>query len=365
VENLVNAQSSVWAGRPVFVTGHTGFKGGWLATWLHRLGASIHGYAIDPPTEPSLFHTARISSLLGSDTRADLADIDTLRGAICKARPEVIFHLAAQPLVREGYRNPLGTMATNVMGTAHVLEAARAVDSLRAILVITTDKVYENRGSLSPYTETDPLGGCDPYSASKAAAEFVAASYRASFFSGRPAHSSLVATARAGNVIGGGDWAADRLVPDCLRAFSNNRPVHLRHPRSVRPWQHVLEPLAGYLQLAECLLGPGGEKFARAWNFGPDDSSDATVREVAQSIAHLWGDNAHIVEEALSEGPHEHELLKLESHAARTQIGWRPRWSLQQSIERTIVWHRAWCKGADMVAFTLRQILDYEATSTR
>lgn len=242
---MVGSAPEFWRGRSVLVTGHTGFKGGWLTLWLHGLGARVHGYALDPPTEPSLFETAYIRKLLASDTRADLANLTTLKSTFDEAQPEAIFHLAAQSLVREGYRDPLATLASNVMGTAQVLEAARASDTVRAIVLITTDKVYENREWAYPYREIDPLGGHDPYSASKAAAEIIAASYRASFFNGEHGHPAHVATARAGNVIGGGDWARDRLVPDCLRAFGEGKPVRLRFPNAVRPWQHVLEPLAG------------------------------------------------------------------------------------------------------------------------
>ena len=258
-----------YAGKRVFVTGHTGFKGGWLALWLNRLGAIVHGYALDPPTEPNLFESAGVSAALATDARGDLADLTRLKVALGDAEPEIIFHLAAQPLVRASYRDPLGTLATNVMGTAHLLEAVRDLNSVRAVVLITTDKVYENSEWPYPYREIDRLGGHDPYSASKAGAEIVAASYRASFFSGEAGHVACVATARAGNVIGGGDWGAERLIPDCVSAFLKNEPVRLRFPRAVRPWQHVLEPLAGYLQLARRLFGFDGRTFARAWNFGP------------------------------------------------------------------------------------------------
>jgi CDP-glucose 4,6-dehydratase len=362
MEDLVTLSSQAWRGRSVFVTGHTGFKGGWLTAWLHGLGASVHGYATHPPTTPSLFEVARIASLLSSDVRADLADLDTLRNSLVRTKPEVVFHLAAQPLVRESYRDPLGTFADNVMGTAHVLEAVRGTGSVRAIVVITTDKVYDNQGGGHPYREADPLGGRDPYSASKAAAEMITASYRTSFFSGTAGHPALVAIARAGNVIGGGDWAADRLVPDCLRAFSEGEAVHLRYPQSVRPWQHVLEPLAGYLQLAQRLLVADAASFARAWNFGPDASGDATVDEVARSLAQLWGDDAHVVEAPSPHNPHEDECLRLDSSAARAALGWRTRWSLQEALLRTVQWHRSWKSRADMREGCLRQINEYEMT---
>lgn len=357
----MNTHRNSWRDRSVFVTGHTGFKGGWLVLWLNQLGARVHGFALDPPTRPSLFEVARVESALASDSRADLANLELLKRALTRAKPEVVFHLAAQPLVREGYRDPLGTLATNVIGTAHVLEAARMVDSVRVIVLITTDKVYENRELDYAYCEPDHLGGHDPYSASKAAAEIVAASYRASFFNGINSHPVNVATARAGNVIGGGDWALDRLLPDCLRAFAAGEPVRLRSPRAVRPWQHVLEPLAGYLQLAERLLAPDGAGFAKAWNFGPDASGDASVSEVAEATAKLWGDGARVVQAQEAEQPHEAGLLKLDSTRARNELDWKPRWSLQQAIEQTVFWHHACDRGADMTAVCLDQIRAHQA----
>jgi CDP-glucose 4,6-dehydratase len=350
-----------YSGKRILVTGHTGFKGGWLSLWLHRLGAAVHGYALDPPTEPNLFAAACVGKVLASDTRADLADLERLKSVLNASQPDIVFHLAAQPIVRESYRDPLGTLAANVMGTAHVLEAARAVGSIRALVVITTDKVYENREWVYPYREVDPLGGYDPYSASKAAAEIVTASYRASFFTGNTGHPARVATVRAGNVIGGGDWAADRLVPDCLRAFANHEPVHLRFPHAVRPWQHVLEPLGGYLQLAARLCAPEGAGFAKGWNFGPDTSGDATVGEIALTLARLWGEDAQVELAPSAKNPHEAGLLTLDSTLARTQLDWKPRWSLEQALDRTTAWHRAWISGADMAAVSLGQIGDWEA----
>lgn len=363
LEGLVSIHSSKWEGRPVLVTGHTGFKGGWLALWLHQLGAKVHGYALDPPTKPSLFESADIGSILASDTRSDLADLAALKSVLGRVSPEVIFHLAAQPLVREGYRDPLGTLTSNIMGTAHVLEAARASDSVRAIVLITTDKVYENREWVYPYREADALGGHDPYSASKAAAEIVAATYRASFFGSTKRHPARVATTRAGNVLGGGDWANERLVPDCLRAFEAGTCVRLRFPDAVRPWQHVLEPLAGYLQLAEKLMRPEAESYATAWNFGPDVTGDASVHEVAEIMAKLWGNGARVECEPSDENPREAGLLRLDSTLARVRLGWRPRWSLSEALARTVDWHRAWMRGDDISAVSLGQIRDYQSIS--
>lgn len=352
MENMV-IDDTFWAGRRVFLTGHTGFKGGWLALWLQRLGAEVHGYSLAPPTAPGLFEIAQVAKMLASDTRGDIRDYPAFADALKKANPEVIFHLAAQPLVRASYRDPLETLATNVMGTAHLLQAARHVDGLRAIVVITTDKCYENREWVYPYRETDPLGGHDPYSASKACAEIVAASYRASFFGKKDV--AAVATARAGNVIGGGDWAEDRLVPDCIRAFSCGQSVELRYPEAVRPWQHVLEPLAGYLMLAEALCSEAAVDYAKAWNFGPDAGGDATVGEIAQRVAGLWG-KGKVAFPAAHNHLHEAGLLRLDITKARDHLRWSPRWSIDRALEETVSWYKAWHSGQNMHAYTLAQI---------
>jgi CDP-glucose 4,6-dehydratase len=358
LEGLVSGKPNAWRGRRVLLTGHTGFTGGWLALWLHRLGASVHGYALNPPTEPCFFEVCRLGSVLSSDSRADLADYAALRRAFESAAPEVVFHLAAQPLVRDGYRDPLGTLRTNVLGTAHVLEAARGAPSVRAVVVVTTDKVYENREDGRPYREADALGGHDPYSASKAAAEIVAASYRKSF------SIHHIATARAGNVIGGGDWAAERLVPDCLRAFSSKRPVRLRYPDSVRPWQHVLDAVQGYVRLGERLLAANGAEYAGAWNFGPSASGDASVADVAAALARLWADGARVEHAGDAANPHEAGLLRLDSSRAASKLGWKTRWSLEQALQQTVHWHRAWLRGGDMAAFSADQIAAYEKAPT-
>jgi CDP-glucose 4,6-dehydratase len=349
--------------RAVLVTGHTGFKGAWLTLWLADLGARVHGYALAPPTEPNLFEVAQVGEALASDTRADLADRAALTASLERFRPEVVFHLAAQPLVSEGHRDPLGTLATNVMGTANVLEAIRTVDSVRAVVVVATDKVYQNQESGRAFTEGDALGGHDPYSASKAAAELVVASYRSSYF-GDGRHPARVASARAGNVIGGGDWARHRLVPDCLRAFAEGAPVHLRHPEALRPWQHVLGPLSGYLTLAAQLLGAGGEEFAGAWNFGPDAGDEASVGEVAQRVAALWGGGASVAGDA-DTGWSESGVLRLDSSRARAELGWSPNWPLQQALEQTVTWHQAWRRGEKMHAVCREQIAAYVQAAVR
>ncbi len=356
----VNTSATFWQDKRVLLTGHTGFKGSWLSLWLHRFGAQVHGYALDPPTEPSLFEVARIGALLASDTRANLSDREQLDATFRRVQPEIVFHLAAQPLVRVSYIDPLRTLSDNVMGTANVLEAARICDAVRGIVLITTDKVYENREWNYPYREIDPLGGHDLYSASKAAAELVAASYRASFFTGISGHPARIATARAGNVIGGGDWSEDRLAPDCVRSFMKNIPVLLRSPQAVRPWQHVLEPLAGYLRLAENLLAPNGDSLANAWNFGPEASGDATVSNLADMLARLWGERVRVEWAPSADYPHEAGLLRLDSTLARTKLNWQPCWSLAKAAEQTIAWYKAWRQGTDMAAYSLEQIHAYE-----
>jgi CDP-glucose 4,6-dehydratase len=366
---LVNAPSlevrlgDFYAGKRVFVTGHTGFKGGWLALWLHSLGAIVHGYSTDPQTRPSLFESACVNRVLASDVRGDLADLERLTNALVAADAEIVFHLAAQPLVLTAYSDPLGTFSANVTGTAHLLEAIRSVPTVRSVVVVTTDKVYENPEGPYPRRETDPLGGHDPYSASKAAAEILAASYRTSFFSGQSGHPANVATVRAGNVIGGGDWAADRLIPDCVRAFSRGDAVLLRSSISVRPWQHVLEPLSGYLLLAQHLFGANGKQFAKAWNFGPNSTEDATVVEVAEIVAGFWGDGARIERATKPLEFHEARTLRVDSSLARSELQWRPRWSLVQAIEHTIFWYRASFRGENLAAICLSQIRTYEASA--
>lgn len=345
----------------VLITGHTGFKGAWLALWLNQLGAQIHGYALMPPTQPNLFNAASIHTILASDTRGDLADLKQLKSALKKSQPTVIFHLAAQSLVRESYRDPLNTLTSNVMGTAHLLEAAREIDSVRAIIIVTTDKVYENKESTHAYTENDALGGYDIYSASKAAAEIITSSYRRSFFNNSSERSVKIATVRAGNVFGGGDWAADRLIPDCIRSFEAGKPVSLRFPHAIRPWQHVLEPLSGYLKLAEKLLSSEGANFSHAWNFGPDIHNDITVGNVAKMIAKLWGTSSKVIFDESDFHPHEANFLKLNNQNAVNQLHWKPRWNLEQALQQTVSWYNASKQGADMLKFSIEQIHSYMA----
>ncbi|HET7678632.1 MAG TPA: CDP-glucose 4,6-dehydratase [Xanthobacteraceae bacterium] len=347
-----------WEGKRVLLTGHTGFKGAWLTLWLAKIGARVTGYSLDPPSEPNLFNVARVRDSLVKHHHADILDLQKIQAAVVETAPEVIFHMAAQSLVRASYHEPVYTYAVNVMGTAHVLEAARLATSVQAVVVITSDKCYENLESGHPYRESDRLGGNDPYSASKACAELVTASYRTSFASkaGPPLR---FASARAGNVIGGGDWAVDRLVPDCVRAFAERKPVLLRYPEAVRPWQHALDPLFGYLQLVQALLSDHPDRYATAWNFGPDASSEATVGDVAASVARQWGSGAQVRIDRAAASHREAEMLRLDSSKARAELGWRPRWPLERSLQETVRWYRAWQDGLDMRRFSTEQIEAY------
>jgi CDP-glucose 4,6-dehydratase len=345
-----------WRGRSVFITGHTGFKGGWLATWLAGLGARVAGYALAPDTTPSYFSATGLGDHVTSHL-GDLADGAALERALASARPSVVFHLAAQALVRRSYRDPLATLETNVLGTARLLEAVRCTPSVQAVVVVTSDKCYHNGERLRGYREDEPLGGHDPYSASKAAAEIVTAAWRRSFFAG---DGPRLASARAGNVIGGGDWAEDRLVPDAIRALQRGAPLRVRHPSAVRPWQHVLEPLGGYLLLAERLVESDG--FATAWNFGPDDDDAVPVAAVVELVLGLWGGGRW---EAAPDptAPHEAGLLRLDATRARERLGWRPALTLKEAAELTVDWYRAATAGATpgrLWELALEQIARYE-----
>jgi CDP-glucose 4,6-dehydratase len=347
---------SFWAGKRVFLTGHTGFKGSWLALWLQAMGAEVKGFALAPATTPALFEVARVAEGMVSEI-GDIRDLAAVRASMAAFDPQIVIHMAAQPLVRESYRDPVGTYATNVMGTVHVLEAARELSGVRAIVSVTTDKCYENREWVWGYREDEPMGGRDPYSNSKGCAELVSAAYRQSFFSGPDA--PALATARAGNVIGGGDWAEDRLIPDILRAFDAGEPVRIRNPVSTRPWQHVLEPLGGYLTLAEALW-TGGQESAEGWNFGPRDEDAQPVGAIVERMAALWGDGANWTVDA---GPHPHEAryLKLDISKARVRLNWQPHWALDDALGRIVAWHKAHAAGDDMRALCLGDIADYAA----
>jgi CDP-glucose 4,6-dehydratase len=334
-----------WRGKRVLLTGHTGFKGSWAALWLQKMGARVTGFALAPATRPALFAVARVGAGMTS-TIGDIRDPAALERAVIDSDPEIVLHLAAQPLVRASYDDPVGTYATNVMGTVHVLEAARRAPSIRAICVVTTDKCYENREWQWGYREDEAMGGHDPYSSSKGCAELVVSAYRRSFFDGPASGRVAVATGRAGNVIGGGDWAADRLVPDILASIAGRRPVKVRNPLAVRPWQHVLEPIAGYLILAQALWNDPTAA-AGAWNFGPRDEDARPVQWIVERVCALWGDGAAwILDDATQ--PHEARYLKLDISKAQAGLGWRPHWTLAQALDTIVAWHRAWLAGADM-----------------
>jgi CDP-glucose 4,6-dehydratase len=347
-----------WKGKRVFLTGHTGFKGGWLALWLQLQGAELCGFSLQPPTAVNLYEDASIERGMRS-VIGDICDAALLRSTLSEFRPEIVFHLAAQPLVRASYEDPLGTYATNVMGTANLLDAVRHTESVRAVVAITTDKCYENREWEWAYRETDRLGGHDPYSNSKACSELVVSSYRNSFF--HPAsyqkHGVALASVRAGNVIGGGDWAEARLVPDIMRSFAAKQPVVIRNPRAIRPWQHVLEPLRGYLAVAESLY-ENGTANGEGWNFGPDPSDAQPVEWILRELVTLWGEGAEWKLDN-AEQPHEAQNLKLDCSKAATRLGWRPQLRLREALAMTVDWYRAKQRGEEMRAFTCNQIENY------
>lgn len=347
-----------WAGKNVLITGHTGFKGAWLTLWLHELRAHVMGFALPPATSPNLFEWIGVAKEIRS-TYNDIRDAAATMAAVREFAPDIVFHLAAQSLVRRSYREPAATYATNVLGTVNVLDAVRATPSVKAVVVVTSDKCYENFAWDRGYREGDPLGGHDPYSSSKACAELAVTAYRRSFFA-KPKTDAAVASARAGNVIGGGDWADDRLVPDCVRAWSENRSVCLRYPQATRPWQHVLDPLCGYLCLAERLFCHGHE-YAEAWNFGPDDNGLAAVETVVANLASLWNVRDGWTVDATATF-HEAAALRLDSSKAKSRLHWRPRWDLPTALKHTADWYLAHRdRPQDAVDVTCRQIDDYQA----
>jgi CDP-glucose 4,6-dehydratase len=343
-----------WTGKKVFLTGHTGFKGGWLSIWLDYLGAVVTGYSLDPITKPSIFEVAKVADSMASKI-ADIRNLEDLRLAICNAKPEIIFHLAAQPLVRHSYEFPIETYSTNVMGTANLLEVARTCNSVRSILAVTTDKVYKNQEWIWPYRENDQLGGHDPYSNSKACSELVIQSYTDSYFK-----KIAISSARAGNVIGGGDWSDDRLLPDLMRAFIFSQQLNIRNPDSIRPWQHVMEPLWGYLKLAQAGY-EFGPSFSGAWNFGPAEAQLFSVKEVAELAVNLWGKKTEMVFGKKDIIKHEAKKLRLDSSKASLELGWQSILSAEDSIRLTVEWVKRFQSGEDAKKIVLSQIEAYQA----
>lgn len=352
--NVSAVQADFWQGKRVFLTGHTGFKGSWVSLWLQSMGAHVHGLSLTPPSTPALFTEAKVAQGMVS-TIGDVRDYGTVLSAMRACNPDIVLHMAAQPLVRYSYQAPVETYATNVMGTVHVLEAVRTLGTVRAVVNVTTDKCYDNQEWVWGYREDEPMGGHDPYSNSKGCSELVTKAYRQSFF-----HQSgtALASARAGNVIGGGDWALDRLVPDILRAFEQDQSVFIRNPHATRPWQHVLEPLSGYLVLAQALYTQG-QSHAQAWNFGPRDEDAQPVQWIVNEMVQRWGKGArwHL---DTAEHPHEANYLKLDISKAKAQLGWQPRWTLANALEHIVQWHRVWLAKGDVQAMCFQQIQQYQ-----
>ena len=343
-----------WRGKRVFLTGHTGFKGGWLALWLSDMGAKVFGYALRHQHENGIYSVAEVSGLIDMETIGDVRDKETLQNSLNKAQPELIIHLAAQPLVRKSYLNPIDTFSVNTMGLINLLEVAKTTETVKAIVNVTTDKCYENNQTVIPHVENEKLGGKDPYSASKACAEIISACYRSSYFDFQEI---ALATARAGNVIGGGDEAEDRLIPDFFRSIRLREPIILRNPSASRPWQHVLEPLSGYLKLSELLL-KDGKNFSEAFNFGPIPKEISSVENIVKLLIDLYRDGSWKLDKRAQ--PFETQTLALDSSKAKDKLGWTPRWNINEALSKTVDWHKDLCNGCDMAQTTIRQISDYE-----
>ena len=354
----VAVNPAFWKGKRVLMTGHTGFKGSWLSLWLQSMGAQVVGYALAPPTNPSLFEVAEVGKEM-TNIVGDIRDLEHLRAVFSEHRPEIVIHMAAQALVRYSYVEPVETYSTNVMGTVNLLEAVRSTGSVKAVVNVTSDKCYENREWAWGYRENEAMGGYDPYSSSKGCAELVAAAYRNSYFHPEKykEHGVALASVRAGNVIGGGDWADDRLIPDIMRAITQGKPVNIRNPHAIRPWQHVLEPLSGYLQLARKLYEEGAA-YAEGWNFGPNDEDAQPVQWIVEKLTKSWGEGASWELDG-GDHPHEAHYLKLDCSKAKARLAWQPRWHLEDTLGAIIDWHRAYLKGKDMRDLTLRQISAY------
>lgn len=357
MEDLVKMRKvdlEFWKGKRVFLTGHTGFKGSWLSLWLHSMGAVVKGYSLEPNTNPSLYSILNLDALITSEI-GDIRDLSKVKESLVAFKPEIVIHMAAQPLVRYSYKEPIETYSTNIMGTVNILEAIRSCNSVKSVVVVTTDKVYENKEWCWGYRENEPLGGYDPYSSSKGCAELVTAAYRQSFFSS--SDSPSVATARAGNVIGGGDWSEDRLIPDAIRAFDQNLPIVIRNPLSTRPWQHVLEPLCGYLILAEKLYIEG-KKYAQAWNFGPEDTDCKSVQWILDELIKIWSSNASWVLDGKA-NPHEAHFLKLDCSKAKNELNWCPKWDISKVLQMIKNWNTNFRDGNDMKIICLQEIKSF------
>jgi CDP-glucose 4,6-dehydratase len=354
----VEVNPAFWKGKRVLLTGHTGFKGGWLSLWLQSMGAQVVGYALAPPTNPSLFEVAQVgqgmTSIIG-----DIRDLAQLKKVFAEHKPEIVIHMAAQPLVRYSYVEPVETYSTNVMGTVNLLEAVRSTGSVRAVVNVTTDKCYENREWVWGYRENEAMGGYDPYSSSKGCAELVTAAYRKSYFHSEKykEHGVAIASGRAGNVIGGGDWADDRLIPDIMRAITGGKPVHIRNPNAIRPWQHVLEPLSGYLILAQKLFEDGAT-YAEGWNFGPNDEDAKPVQWIVEKLTQSWDEGASWLLDG-GDHPHEAHYLKLDCSKAKARLNWYPRWHLEEALSKIVEWQRKYHQREHMQAVTLEQIEIY------
>jgi CDP-glucose 4,6-dehydratase len=363
LENMV-MDVSFWRGKSVFLTGHTGFKGSWLSLWLQSMGANVTGYALSPPSTPSLFEIGKVGEGMHSII-GDIRDIDSLRLAMTTSQPDIVIHMAAQALVRYSYMAPVETYSTNVMGTVNLLEVVRGVTSVKSVVNVTSDKCYENREWAWGYRENEAMGGFDPYSNSKGCAELVTAAYRNSYFhSDRyQEHGVALASGRAGNVIGGGDWAEDRLIPDVMRAITQGNPVSIRNPHSIRPWQHVLEPLSGYLLLAKNLYEQGPD-FAEGWNFGPSDDDAKPVSWILEQLIKLWGEGASWSLDS-GEHPHEAHYLKLDCSKAKARLDWGPKWSLVEALEKIVEWQKSYQLGLDMKLMTLAQIDGYMSADSK
>ena len=355
METVEMIKQDFWRNKKVLLTGCTGFKGSWLTTWLNLLGAKVYGYSLPAPTTPSMWEDMQLETLCEEVCYADIRDYETLKQFIAKVEPEIIIHLAAQPLVRYSYTYPRETYEVNVMGTVNLLDAVRELGFIKAVVNVTTDKCYENKEWIWAYRENEPMGGHDPYSNSKGCSELVTSSFINSYFS--QAGSTAVASGRAGNVIGGGDWAEDRLIPDIIRSFSQNQEVFIRNPNSVRPWQHVLEPLSGYLTLAEKLYTTGHE-YSGGWNFGPLDNDTKTVEQIVEQMCVIWGDSANWVKDT-NEHPHEANLLRLDCSKARMILGWNPIWNSEITLNKLTVWYKAYFEQQDMLKLSQQQIKEY------